>query len=254
MTRQVSLASGKPGVEDALWIMDADTAAYSGRFAHANEMVVRAANSAALSEGSETAANDYSALALREAMAGKVEAARRHAALALKHPGYRYGRYLAAYALAYAGDSAAESLERELARDFPQDTVMQFALLPTLRARLELNNGNSAEAVERLKPALPYELGQGALYPAYVRGEAYLAAHQGREAALEFQKILDHRGLVLNDIVGALAHVQIARAYAMEGVSAKAKAAYQDFLTLWKGADSEIPILKQAQAEYAKLQ
>jgi len=131
---------------------------------------------------------------------------------------------------------------------------VQFSFLPTLRAKLAVNRGKSAEAIESLKSALPYELGQGALYSAYVRGEAYLAAHHGSEAGLEFQKILDHRGLVQNDIIGALAHVQIADAYALEGDAAKAKAAYQDFLTLWKDADPDIPILKQAKAEYAKLQ
>ena len=131
---------------------------------------------------------------------------------------------------------------------------MQFAFLPTLRAKLALNSGKNAEAIESLKSALPYELGTGALHPTYVRGEAYLAAHHGREAALEFQKILEHHGLLLNDIIGALSHVQIGRAYALEGDSAKAKAAYQDFLTLWKDADPDIPILVQAKAEYARLQ
>ena len=130
---------------------------------------------------------------------------------------------------------------------------MQFAFLPTLRAKLALNSGKSAEAIESLKSALPYELGTGGVYPTYVRGEAFLAAHQGREAALEFQKILDHHGLLLNDIIGALSHLQIGHAYALEGESAKAKAAYQDFLTLWKDADPDVPILKQAKTEYAKL-
>jgi predicted Zn-dependent protease len=192
---------------------------------------------------------------MREALAGKVQEARQHAALALKHPGYRGGRYTVGCALAYAGENAqVELLTQELARDLPQDIILQSAILPTLHAKLALNRGNSAEAIESLKSALPYELGEWSLYPAYVRGEAYLAAHQGREAALEFQKILDHRGLVLNQIIGALAHLQIARAYAVEGDPAKAKAAYKDFLALWKDADPDIPILKQAKAEYAKLQ
>jgi serine/threonine protein kinase/Flp pilus assembly protein TadD len=254
LSHQVALATGKPGVEDSLWGMDADTAAYYGRLANANELIVRAATSATRSEGDETAANYYSTLALREALSGKVQAARQHAALALKHPGYRRGRYILACALAYAGENAqAETLTQELAGDFPQDTIVQFASLPTLRAKLALNRGKSAEAVETLKPALPYELGEWALYPAYVRGEAYLAAHQGREAVLEFQKILDYHGLVLNDIIGALAHLQIGRAYELEGDRAKAKVSYQDFLTLWKDADTDVPILKLAKAEYAKL-
>jgi tetratricopeptide (TPR) repeat protein len=247
LAHQVALATGKPGVEDSLWGMDADTAAYYGRLANANELIVRAATSATRSEGGETAANYYSTLALREALSENVQAARQHATLALKHPGYRRGRYILACALAYAGENAeAEILTQDLARDFPQDTIVEFVSLPTLRAKLALNRGKSAEAIEALKPALPYELGEWALYPAYVRGEAYLAAHQGREAVLEFQKILDHHGLLLNDIIGALAHLQVARAHAMEGDGAKAKAAYQDFLALWKNADPDIPILKQA--------
>ena len=125
-----------------------------------------------------------------------------------------------------------------------------------------VNRGNAAEALESLRAAAPYELGRVppgayvwlALYPVYVRGEAYLAAHQGSEAAAEFEKILDHRGIVINEPIGALAHLQLGRAYAIVGNTSKAKAAYQDFLTLWKDADPDIPVLKQAKAEYAKLQ
>ena len=254
MAHQLELASGKPGVENTLLGMDAETAAYYGRLAHADDLVIGAANSAERSEENETATNYYSVLSLREALAGNVQSARQHAALVLKHPGYRRGRYLVACALAYVGENAqAESLVQELARDFPHDTVVQFAILPTLRAQLALNRGKSDEAVESLKSALPYELGEWALYPNYVRGEAYLAAHRGREAALEFEKIIDHRGLVLNDIVGALAGLQIARAYAVERDSGKARAAYEDFLNLWKDADPDLPIMKEAKAEYAKL-
>jgi tetratricopeptide (TPR) repeat protein len=144
-----------------------------------------------------------------------------------------------------------------------QAPFLVFAYLPTVRALLALNHNEPSKAVELLQTASPYELGTvvfassmrlGPLYPAYVRGEAYLAARQGREAAVEFQKILDHRGIVVSDPTGALAHLQIGRAYAMQGDTAKAKAAYQDFLTLWKDADPDIPVLKQAKAEYAKLQ
>src|SRR6266436_433437 len=130
------------------------------------------------------------------------------------------------------------------------------------RAKLELHRANPQQALDSLRAAAPYELGLPAysfynwpnLYPVYVRGEAYLAAHQGREAAAEFQKILDHRGIVLNEPIGALAHLQLGRAYAMQGDTAKSRAAYQDFLTLWKDADSDIPVFKEAKAEYAKLQ
>jgi eukaryotic-like serine/threonine-protein kinase len=138
---------------------------------------------------------------------------------------------------------------------------VQVNYLPTLRAKLAVRKGNASEAVETLKAALPYELGRttyssygwSSLYPVYVRGEAYLAAHQGKEAAAEFQKILDHRGIVLNEPIGALALLQLGRAYALDGDTAKAKTAYQEFFTLWKDADTDIPILKEANAEYAKL-
>ncbi|HEY6270293.1 MAG TPA: hypothetical protein VIX11_18470 [Candidatus Acidoferrum sp.] len=145
---------------------------------------------------------------------------------------------------------------------FPEDTVLQLNYLPTLRAKLALLRSNPQQALDILRIAAPYELGLPAyglynwpnLYPIYVRGEAYLAAHQGNEAAAEFQKILDHRGIVLNEPIGALAHLQVGRAYAMQGDTAKARIAYNDFLTLWKDADPDIPILRQAKSEYAKLQ
>jgi eukaryotic-like serine/threonine-protein kinase len=147
-----------------------------------------------------------------------------------------------------------------LGQRFPEATIVQFNYLPTLRAKLAVSKGTASEALETLRAVLPYELGRTtysnygwtALYPVFVRGEAYLALHQGSEAAAEFKKILDHRGIVLNEPIGALARLQIGRAYAMAGDTAKA-AAYQDFLTLWKDADPDIPVLKQAKTEYAKL-
>jgi eukaryotic-like serine/threonine-protein kinase len=149
-----------------------------------------------------------------------------------------------------------------LGKRFPEDTLVQFNYLPTLRAKLVVSKGNASEAIESLRTATPYELGQTtgstygwtALYPVFVRGEAYLVAHQGSEAAAEFQKILDHRGIVLNAPIGALAHLGLGRAYVLQGDTTKARAAYQDFLTLWKDADPDIPILIAAKAEYAKLQ
>jgi tetratricopeptide (TPR) repeat protein len=144
----------------------------------------------------------------------------------------------------------------------PEDTAVRFSYVPEIRALLALNHGEPAKAIELLQLAVPYELGGppssflgyfGSLYPQYVRGEAYLVAHQGAEAAAEFQKILDHRGIVVSDPIGALAHLQLGRAYALSGETTKAKAAYRDFLTLWKDADPDIPILKQAKVEYAKL-
>jgi eukaryotic-like serine/threonine-protein kinase len=154
-------------------------------------------------------------------------------------------------------------LTDDLGKRFPEDTLVQFNFLPAVRARLAIGRGKASEAVENLRAAAPYELGETrafgalgwtALYPVFVRGDAYLAGHQGKEAAAEFQKILNHRGIVVNEPIGALAHLGVARAFAMQGDTAKAKTAYSDFLTLWKEADSDIPILRQAKAEYAKLQ
>jgi DNA-binding winged helix-turn-helix (wHTH) protein len=146
---------------------------------------------------------------------------------------------------------------------FPEDTAVRFSYLPTLRAVLALNQAQPQQAVELLQAAAPHELGIpvsaisglfGALYPVYVRGQAYLAGNKPTEAAAEFQKVLDHRGIVVNDPIGALAHLQIGRAYAVAGDKAKAQSAYQTFLALWKEANADIPIFKQAKAEYAKLQ
>jgi tetratricopeptide (TPR) repeat protein len=170
--------------------------------------------------------------------------------------------YGVALALAYAGDeSQAQALADDLGKRFPEDTIVQVNYLPTLRAKLALLRSNPQQALDALGVAAPYELGLPAiglynwpnLYPVYVRGEAYLAARQGSEAAAAFRKILDHRGIVLNEPIGALARLQIGRAYVMQGDTAKAKAAYQDFLSLWKDADPDIPILIAAKAEYAKL-
>jgi len=138
---------------------------------------------------------------------------------------------------------------------------VQFNYLPSIRGKLALNKGNAFDAIKDLESAVPYELGVSRagdfvgnmMFPVFVRGEAYLAARQGSEAAAAFQKILDHRGLVLNQPIGALAHLGLGRAYALQGDTVKARAAYQDFLTLWKDADPDIPVLQQAKAEYAKL-
>jgi tetratricopeptide (TPR) repeat protein len=172
--------------------------------------------------------------------------------------------YGTALALALAGNSAqAQALADDLEKRFPEDTSVKFSYLPVLRALLALNRDQPSKAIELLEGATPYELGTprsnlqgffGALYPVYVRGEAYLAAGEATDAVAEFQKILDHRGIVISDVIGALAHLQLGRAYAVAGDKAKAKSAYQDFLNLWKDADLNIPVLKQARTEYAKLQ
>jgi predicted Zn-dependent protease len=161
----------------------------------------------------------------------------------------------AALALSFAGDEVgAEKLSDDLGNRFPEHTIVQSYYLPTVRAQVALRRNDPSGAIELLQAVTPYELSsEGALYPVYVRGESYRAAHRGNEAAAEFQKILDHRGIVVNAPIGALVHLGRARAYALSGDKTKAKAAYQDFLTLWKDADPDVPILKQAKAEYAKL-
>jgi serine/threonine protein kinase/tetratricopeptide (TPR) repeat protein len=263
MAQQVAASAGKPGLEATLVANEADTAAYSGRLRTAREVSRQAVDSAERA-GDKEAAATYSALSvLREALFGNANEAKRHATLEINRPAGHDLQYASALAWVYTGDDErAQRLTNDLSQRFPEATILQFNYLPTLRAKLALSRGNASEALEILRAALPYELGQttyssygwSSLYPVYVRGEAYLEAHQGRESAAEFQKILDHRGIVLNEPIGALAHLQLGRAYAMQGESAKAKAAYEDFLTLWKEADPEIAILKQAKAEYAKLQ
>jgi serine/threonine protein kinase len=262
MAQQVSSSVGTPGVEATLLADEADTAAYHGRLRSAREFSRRAVDSAERA-GDKEAAATYSAIsALREALFGNADEARRRATLAIKHPTGHDLQYASALAWAYSGDrERAQKLTDDLGQRFPEATIVQFNYLPTLRAKLAVSKGNASDAVETLRTALSYELGQttyssygwSSLYPVYVRGEAYLAAHQGKEAASEFQKILDHRGIVLNEPIGALAHLQLGRAYEMQGDTAKARSAYNDFLTLWKDADPDVPILKQAKAEYAKL-
>ncbi len=262
MARQAASATGKANDGELLLAMQADTAAYFGHLRKAQEFSRQAADSAGRAGEKETAAGYYAVSALREALVGNADRAREQATLAKGRPSGRDMDYGLALALAYAGDaSRAQALADDFGTRFPEDTVVQFNYLPTLRAKLALLRSNSQQALDSLQAAAPYELGLPALsfynwpnlYPVYVRGEAYLAAHQGREAAAEFRKILDHRGIVLNEPIGALAHLQLGRAYAMLGDTAKSRAAYQDFLSLWKDADPDIPILKQAKVEYAKL-
>ena len=264
MAKEVAWSGGKPGEEDVLLANEADTAAYYGRLDKARNFSRQAAASAVRAEEKETASNYEAVAALREALFGNAPEARQRAAAALALSSGRDVQFGAALATSFAGDAArAQVLADELAKRFPEDTIVQFNYLPTIRGRLALGRNDSSKAVEALQVAAPYELGSLALtynfnfislYSAYVRGQAYMAANQGSEAAAEFQKILDHRGIVLNEPIGALAHLQIGRAYALKGDTAKARAAYQDFLTLWKDADPDIPILRQAKAEYAKLQ
>lgn len=256
MAQQVDWAAGKPGMEDWLLSGEADTAAYCGRLVKAREFSRRAVASAERAEEKETAATYEADSAVREALFGNTAEAHKWTAAARRRSRGRDVQYESALALAIAGDSAqSRKLADDLAKRFPEDTLVQFRHLLTLHAMLALSRKDSPKAIEVLRAAAPYELGRfpSSLFPVYVRGEAYLAAHKGSEAEDEFQKILDHRGIVLNQPISVLAHLQIGRAYAMAGDVARAKSAYQDFLTLWKDADPDIPILKQAKAEYAKL-
>jgi serine/threonine protein kinase len=260
MQQQLTWAAGRAGEEDWLLSAQSDTEAYSGRLTKARELSRQAMDSALHADAKETAALWQVNAALREAEFGNAVPARQMALAALALVAGRDIKSVAALSLARAGAGEAKTLTDGLNKDSPEDTLMQGYWLPAIRAAIELNLKNATSALEVLRPAATYELGQcepfqlGMMYPVYLRGQAYLLAHQGKEAASEFQRIIDHNGIVLNFPLGALAHVQIGRAYAMQSDTAKAKAAYQDFLTLWKDADPDVPILKQAKAEYAKLQ
>jgi serine/threonine protein kinase/tetratricopeptide (TPR) repeat protein len=262
MQQQVSWAMGKPGTEDLLVSAHSDTEAYHGRLTKARDLSQRAVDLAKSNDATETAAIWEVSQALREAEFGNAVRARQFASAALAlAPLGRDVQLLAALALARAGDTVpAQKFADKINNEFPLSTVLQRYWLPTVQADIELVHGSAAEALEALRAASAYELGDppqfqpGTLYPVYVRGQAYLRAANGAAAAEEFQKIIDHRGIVLNLPLGALAHVGLARAYALSGDTAKSKAAYQDFFALWKDADPDIPILKEAKAEYAKLQ
>jgi serine/threonine protein kinase/tetratricopeptide (TPR) repeat protein len=260
MAQLASQAMGKPGTEDALLASQADTEAWYGKLKNARELTRRAMDSARHSDANETAAAYQAAAALREAESGDPKQARADADAALKLALNRDVRVMAALALARADDTAgAEKLATELDKTFPLDTHIQRYWLPTIRAGVSLERKDPTRAIELLQLASTVELGQATsstvfLCPVYLRGEAYLMLHDGNRSAAEFQKFIDHRGLVASFPWGALARLGLARAYALQGDTAKAKAAYQDFLTLWKDADPDVPILKEAKAEYGKLQ
>jgi len=261
MAQQVAWAAGKSGVEDALLEGEADTAAYSGRLAKARGFSRQAVASAERAEEKETAAGYEADAAVREALFGNEAEARQRVAAVLALSTGRDVKYGAALALALAGDAhRAQALADDLGKRFPEDTIVQFNYRPTIHAQFALDRNDTSRAIEALQAATPYELGlpgtgsfTPGLYPVYVRGDAYLAGHQGIEAAAEFQKILGNRGVVQNESIGVLSHLGLARAYVMQGDTAKAKAAYQNFLTLWKDADPDIPIFIAAKSEYAKL-
>ena len=262
MARQVASVAGKPGIEDPVLALDADTAAYFGQLEKARGLSERAAKSAERAEQKESSAQYYAAYAVREGLFGNPDWALQQAMNAGRYSGGRDLDYGIALAVTYSRDvNRAQALTSEVATRFPEDTIVQCDYLPTLRARLELMRLRPQQALDALVSATACDLNLPAysyynwpnLYPVYVRGESYLAAHRGAEAAAEFQKILAHRGLVLNEPIGALARLQLGRAYVLSGDTAKGRASYEQFLTLWKDADPNIPTLKQAKAEYASL-
>jgi tetratricopeptide (TPR) repeat protein len=262
MARLAATAAGKQEIEQFMLLHQGETEAYYGHLKKASELTRHAMDAATRNDDRETAATYQAEAALRQAEFSNRTQARAdaNAALRLSSNLNLNVQVIAGLALALAGDSnMAEKLAFQLNKTFPRDTTVQGYWLPTIKAALALGRNNPGLAVEVLKAASPNELGQPAmvnafLNPVYVRGEAYLALRNGSAAATQFQNIIGHRGVALNSPVGALAHLGLARAYSLQGDTPNAHAKYQDFLSLWKDADPEIPILKEAKAEYAKLQ
>ena len=263
MDREVGVAKSSPGGEARIANHEAFALAYAGHLLQARQLSRIAVDAAQQAAHRERAGLFEAGAALREAFFGNALAARERAKAALLLSNDREVEDGAGLALAIAGDTSQPStLAADLDKRFPEDTSVRFSFLPALRAMIALNQGQPSKALELLQPAAPYELGAhrtsfaglfGNLYPSYVRGEAYLAAHRGVEAVAEFQRILDHRGIVVSDPIGAVARLQLARAYMMADDRTHAKFVYDDFLKLWKDADPEISILKQARAEYEKV-
>ncbi len=257
MGEEMSWAMGKAGAEDLLLSSQSDTEAYRGRFEKARQLSRRAMESARRADALETGAGWKANEALREAEIGDKARALQTATQAMALMPGKDVRVITALTLARSGKAVqAQKLVDKLNHEFPLDTMMQGYSLPTIRAAIQLENNDPAKAIEILQVTSPYELGNASLkglYPAYIRGEAYLKIGQGQQAAAEFQKILDHPGIVLNFVTGALARLQLGRAQAMMGNPQAARKSYQEFFELWKGADPDLPILKVARVEYEKL-
>jgi DNA-binding winged helix-turn-helix (wHTH) protein/tetratricopeptide (TPR) repeat protein len=258
MAKILSAAVGKPGPEDLLLAGQADTQAWHGSFRSARELTRQAMDSAQRNNAKEAAALYQTAAALGEVESGNRERARADAYAAVKMAPNRDVRGLAALALARAGDPGGEKLANELDKDFPLDTLVQRYWMPTIRAAEALERKDPSRAIKLLKVAEDIELSQPTnltvtLCPVYLRGQAYLMLRDGDLAAVEFQKFIDHRGLVVNFSWGALARLGLARAYAQTGDTEKSRAGYREFLALWKNADTDLGILKEAKAEYKKL-
>ena len=255
MQRQVAWGTGQPGGEDQLLSMQSDTEAYAGHFGRAQSLSEAAFQSAQKNGLRETAAYWRLNAILRRTEVGEYADATEVVVPALGMTSNSTMLSVAAMALARAGESnRAQAIADDIRKKEPLNQLLNGYLMPPVLAVIELNRDQAQRALEWLKPSSGYEFGPYSPPLVYVRGEAYLKVRDGPHAAAEFQKIIDHRSVVTNDLLGALAHLQLGRAYAMQSDAAKAKAAYQEFLTLWKDADPDIPVLKQAKAEYAKLQ
>ena len=259
MEREVAWAAGRPNEEDQLLNTHADTQAYYGRLGKARDLARRATDSAVRSDAKEAGAQWLAFHALREAELGNLAAARQGVARALALAPGRYVKVLSALALARTGEAAqSRTILEGLEKSDPTNTYLKVYWFPVIEASIAMAQQAPDRAIVALEPALPYELGGPppgtTMYPAYIRGLAYLDQKNAPAAAAEFQKFLDHPGIVQNFVLGSLARLQLGRAFALSGNTAKAKSVYQDFLTLWKDADPDIPILKEAKAEFAKLQ
>lgn len=265
MERAAAAGEEKLSAENWIYDMSGDFSAYYGHLSQARKAWQRAVELAEGTGHPDQAAQHYAGIAVREFLFGNLVEAHRaldaSVGIASKDRDAEAGTALG---LALLGEPRAESLVSDLDRRFPESTFVQFGHLPFLRAQLALNRHDPARAIEILRPAAPYELGWhcpatvgfcGSLYVTYMRGKAYLEAHRSAEAAAEFQNIIDHIGVVSNDpTIVVAARLQLARALVLSGDRVKAKAAYEDFLNLWKDADPDIPILQQARAELGKVE
>jgi tetratricopeptide (TPR) repeat protein len=262
MERQVAWAAGRPGEEDGMLNAHADTQAYYGRMGKARDLSRRATDSAVRADAKETAALWLAYQGLREAELSNLAAARQAVARALVLAPGRDVKVLAALALARSGEIAqSRTILEALQKSEPTNTYLKVYWFPVIEGSIAMAQQAPDRAIVALEPSLPYEFGNvppssfsSPIYPAYIRGLAYLAQKNGPAAAAEFEKFPDHAGIVQNFLLGSLARLQLARAYALSGDIAKTKTAYQDFLTLWKDADPDLTILKEAKAEYVKLQ
>ena len=264
MDRIAALARGKQEAEHRVTYAESLSFALSGRLAAARLLSDRAVDLAMQAGEDETAASYRAARGVWEAVYGNAAEGKSSATAALKLSKGRDVEYASGLGLAFSGDSSqAQALAVDLEKRFPEDTFVKFTYVPVLRAVAPLGSAKPEEIVHGLQVTLPYELAAnglnyvhfylGGLHSAYVRGEALMAVRRYTEAAAEFQKILDNRGLVGLDPIGALAHLQLGKVFALSGDKIKAKAAYEAFLTLWKDADADVPILKTAKAEYSRL-